>query len=380
MLCSKKNAIKICIISHFGYPLYNSKCKKPFGGGAAVQLYLLSKELAKNDLFDVNIITGKYGVSKNRIETYQKIKLFNVLPIRRAILNYFKTFINFFLYLIIINPDVVIQRLAGITTGFCAFYCKLFQKKFVFSIGLKSDVNGRSERGLFGKFYRYSLNNADYIVAQNFDQIDDLQNNHKKKFKNVEVIRSGYEIKDPDMNVKKYILWVGRAINWKRPEIFIKLAEKFPEENFIMICYREKEDKDYWHSIKIKASNLANMQFTGLVPFNKIDQYFKKSKVLINTSLRNEGFPNTFIQAFKNRSPVISLSVNPDDILTKNKIGFFCNSNFKNMEENLGRLLKENELYKAYCLNSYLYVKRNHNIENIRKEWFDLIKSACSKK
>ena len=43
-----------------------------------------------------------------------------------------------------------------------------------------------------------------------------------------------------------------------------------------------------------------------------------KSKILINTS-SFEGFPNTFVQAWANGVPVISLKVDPDNIIKKKK-------------------------------------------------------------
>ena len=94
--------------------------------------------------------------------------------------------------------------------------------------------------------------------------------------------------------------------------------------------------------------------------------------VLVNTSLY-EGFPNTFIQALKNKTPILSLNVNPDDFLTKNEIGFFCRNDFTQMENNLKLLLQNKELYESYSKNAFLYVKNNHNIEEIAKEWIKLI-------
>ncbi|KKL08743.1 hypothetical protein LCGC14_2572800, partial [marine sediment metagenome] len=148
--------VRLCIISHFGYPLYNKKCiETDIGGGAGVQLYLLSKEFAKKNTFNVNIITGNHKIHKNRIEVYQNIKIFKVLPLKRTFLNVLKFVIIFFLTLIQIKPDIVIQRTASPSTGLCAFYCKLFRKKFIYSISNKPEVNGEAEKGVLGKFYKY---------------------------------------------------------------------------------------------------------------------------------------------------------------------------------------------------------------------------------
>lgn len=372
MKIKKNHKISVCFISHFGYPLYNKKCIEHFGGGAEVQLYLLSKQLAKIPNFDINIITGYSKKNISKIEIVKHIKLFKVLPTKRKIFNYFKGFISFFITLMKINPDVVIQRSSSITTGLCALYCVIFKKTFIFSIANEPNVNGDDEKGFFGKFYKYGLENATFIIAQNQDQINKLQLYKKKKILNIKIINSGYKIANETNENRKNILWVGRAVEWKRPEIFIALAQKFPNEKFIMICTKY-EDKNYWKSIKSKASEILNLKFIEFVPFHKINDYFKLSKIFINTS-KYEGFPNTFIQALKNETPIISLNVNPDNFLIRKKIGFFCNDDFTKLEENLSLLLNNNDLYGSYSKNAYLYAKNNHDIRKISYEWIKLIK------
>ncbi len=379
-MCYKNTKIiKVCIVSHWGYPLYNKKCKDTFGGGSAVQLYLLSKAFANNKNFNIHIMTGNHDMTKNRIEFIENILLYSILPIKRTFLNYFRYILNIFKYLILINPDVVIQRGSGVKTGLIALYCKLFKKKFIYSVASAKDVNGVSERGLKGKFFKFGIDNADFIVAQNDDHINELETYKQKKFKNLKVIRSGYEINEIDIKFNESILWVGRAIKLKRPDLFLKLAQKFPNEKFIIICYKRKKDIDYWKSIYNEAKKIFNLEFIEFVPFHKIANYFKEAKIFINTSTY-EGFPNTFIQAFMNKIPVISLNVDPDDIITENKTGFFCNDDFNKMEENLKLILENKELYKQYSNNSYNYAKKNHDIKKISDEWFLLIREQQKKK
>ncbi len=369
--------IKICIISHFIYPLYNTKCMEPdIGGGAGVQLFLLSKEFAKQNNISVNVITGIHKIQKSRIEIYQNINLFNVLPLKRTLLNIFKFLIIFFITLIKIKPDIVIQRAASQTTGLCAFYCKLFRKKFIYSIANKPDVNGDAEKGVLGKFYRYGLSNANFIIAQNNDQISELEKLKNRKIRNIKAIKSGYDISNKDSIEKKYILWVSRAIEWKRAEIFLKLAQNIPDKNFVIICTKTYNIK-YWDSLASRSTEIPNLKFINFIPFHKINQYFQEAIIFVNTSIY-EGFPNTFIQAFKNKTPVISLNVNPDEILTKNMIGIYCNDNIKKLELSLRQLLENKDLYESYSKNAFSYVKNNHDIIEISKKWLLLFEKICN--
>lgn len=116
------------------------------------------------------------------------------------------------------------------------------------------------------------------------------------------------------------------------------------------------------------------LEFIEYIPFSEIDQLFNKSKILINTSIF-EGFPNTFIQSLKNKTPVISLNVNPDDFLIKNKRGFCCNNNFEKIAFYLRKLLNNKDLYEKYSNNAFIYGRDNHDIKKITNEWICLIKS-----
>ena len=371
-----QKAIKICLISHFGYPLFNKNCYIPFGGGSEVQIFLLSKEFARSNLLDVNIITGNYPNSKNKIEKFYTITLFNYLPIKRTIINYLRYVLFFFLNLIRIKPDIVIQRAASVSSGLCALYCKIFKKTFIYSIAHKVDVNGDAEKNLIGKVFKFGIDNATYIVAQNQDQIFDLQHYKRRKFDNIEVIKNGYELTNQKKKNKKFILWVARSDNWKRPELYLKLAQRFPQEKFVMICSQGK-DRLLWDKIYTSSKKIKNLTFLQFVPFVEIDRFFRDATVFVNTS-EYEGFPNTFIQALKNKVPILSLKTNPDNFISQYKCGFHCDDDFEKLAYSLNELLSNHELYDTYSNNGFEYVKNHHDIKKLSKKWIELMKKVVN--
>lgn len=367
--CKKDKITKICIFSFYGYSLFNRRSRVPFGGAEA-QLYLLSKEFAKKENTKVYLITGDKDLKK-RIETYQNIEIHISIPVERKFLNYPKAIINLIQTLIKINPDVIIQRAAGIPTALMAIYCKIFKKKFIYSIANLTDVIKNGEKGIKGKIYEYGLDNASIIIAQNRDQISHLKNWKKSIIEKTITIKNGYKIKKVYKVNKERILWVGRAEKFKRPELFFELAEKFPQEKFEMICPKFY-NPNYWEELKIRARNYSNIDFVDFVPFNQIDKNFNRAKILISTSIY-EGFPNTFIQALKNKTPVISLNVDPDNFLMKNKCGFNCRDDINKLEFYLEKLLDDDNLYEIYSNNAFEYVQKYHDIEKIATKWIDLI-------
>ena len=103
------------------------------------------------------------------------------------------------------------------------------------------------------------------------------------------------------------------------------------------------------------------------MPFNRIDTYFQRAKVLVNTS-DSEGFPNTFIQACKAGAAILSFNVNPDGFLDTCKCGLCCNGDAARLTYNLGFIL-ENNRYIELGLNARKYVEQNHDITRIAAEY-----------
>jgi glycosyltransferase involved in cell wall biosynthesis len=356
--------IKVCIFSLFGYSLYNPKSDIAFGG-AEVQLYLISKELAKNKNIKLSVILAGENPHFNRVEKLSNIDIYVSIPAKSSKKNYLKGFLFLILTLIKINPDVVIKRMGGAISFLLALYCKIFRKKFIFSIAHEDDVSKKGFSKLIQPLHDFVLNSANLTIAQNKEQIQTLVD-WKNKIKNVKLIKSGYKISNVEFKNKSYILWVGRSIKWKHPEIFLKLAKKFPNEMFVMIC--QSFNKKLFSWIKVQAKKINNVRFFEFVPFQKINRYFSEAKIFINTSSK-EGFPNTFIQAAKNSTPIISLNVNPDNFIKRYECGFFCNGNMLKLEKYLRNLLNDKEKFQKFSKNCFRYVNENHSIEKIIKEW-----------
>lgn len=299
----------------------------------------------------------------------------NSIPSKWKLLNFIKRPINSLITIIKINPDIVIIRGTGVPESlimvFAAFFCHVLRKKYVFSIANPSEAKKEKEKGILGKLYKYVLFKADFIVAQNEAQIKDIKIWRKKEIKNIKIIKTGYKIPIINNINKETILWVGSATKVKRLNFFLKLANSFHNENFVMICTKSS-NLSLWNEMLDMTHNIPNLKYYDFIPFIKIDDFFKNAKVFINTSTA-EGFPNTFIQALKNKTPIISLNVDPDNFLTLNKCGFNCNNDFNKMKNNLKLLLEDHTLYNSYSINAYQYAKDNHEIKKIMNEWINLI-------
>src|SRR6185369_5159948 len=153
------------------------------------------------------------------------------------------------------------------------------------------------------------------------------------------------------------------------------MAQKFPNERFVMIAPKQNHLVGYFEEIVKKAYVIQNVTFLESVPFDQIQDYFNMAKLLICTS-EYEGFPNVHLQAYMGGTPVVTLNINPDNYIVKNDIGGFANGSTDLLEREVRDLLVDKDVWEKKSKNSYEYVKNNHDISIIERQWDDLI-SIC---
>jgi glycosyltransferase involved in cell wall biosynthesis len=327
------DTVKICFISPKAYPLFNPNQKDIFGG-AEVDLYYLSTELAKDEHFKVSFITADYGQQhRQQIENVLIIKslTFKENPLSAAV--------KIWRALKIANADIYLIKTISLGMFLVAMFCCLHRKIFIYRTASQNDCDGTyiKKHPFSAVFYKWSLKTTGTVFTQNQNDRESL-----KRTTSIEsvTIPNGHRLTPLTDTQRDTILWVGRSTDFKRPQIFMELAEKFPQQKFTMICQRATGDENYERLLS-KADKIENLQFIQRIPFNEIESYFQSSKVFVNTS-EAEGFPNTFIQSCIAGTPILSLNVNPDRFLDEYHCGICAEGNWQKFTDSL-KFLLENE-------------------------------------
>lgn len=359
-MSSKKS---LSIFSLRSYPLFNPDSKDIIGG-AEVQLYLIAKQFSKSKLFEqINFFVGDYN--QKYIEFDNKIKLVRCINGKNKL---FINFLRIIYHFYTTKSDYYLFRAYNIYVVVLILFLKITKKKVIFMVPHDSYTDNNYHKNLLIK----RINNLIYhfsnkIIVQNEYQRNAL---YKRGFSS-RIIKSGYKLNEKKINKKDFVLWVGRSEKWKRPDVFLNLAKKNSSLKFIMIC-QESKDKDYYLKIEKKAHKIKNLEFISFVPFNKIDKYFKNAKIFINTSTQ-EGFPNTYIQAMKNKTPILALNVNPNNIINQHNLGLCANNSLYKLNKYLNLLYSDNHSYNYYSKNVFNYVEKNHDIKKISLELYEEI-------
>lgn len=351
---------KICFIATHVYPLFNPNIGG-IHGGSEVQLYTISKALAKKQ-HEISFIVGDFGQSKKEI--YNDIKVIKSFNPKGKGSSLFQKGLQALRYLSLLikeNPDVCITSSANSIVGVVGLYCKIFRKKHIHRTANIIDVNKGwiKKNKILGRIYKFGLESASVVVCQTNEQKKLLKKNHDIE---ATLFRNVFDFKGNKKKEKKnYILWVGRANRVKRAEMFLKLAKKNPDLDFVMIF--NCQDENYFKEIREEAMKITNLIFIDKVPFHKIQTYFDEAKVFVSTSLY-EGFANTFIQSGIGKTPILSLHSNPDNFLNEYKCGCFANGSEKMLNHYLREFVTDNEAYDKFSQNIYNYVRAKYDIKN----------------
>ncbi len=320
-MISQINKSHIVVLSAHLYNYFFQESAKEFGGVS--RIYRVVRRLAKYPDNRISCIVGDYGQLK-------QISSQGIALIKCPVDKPFR-FIEIYLSIIRQHPDIVLEFYASARTFILGILKLIHRLPFIYFVGHDMDVDGRYAKltnPLFYRLYVWGLKMADKIICQTPEQANKLKQNYG--LDSVVILSPYVKIKPPLKHNKDFILWVGRSAYYKRPEFFLELAKLIPNENFLMISNPSEHDRGIHQQILEIGSVLKNIEIIESIPFHQIQKYYGKAKLLINTS-DFEGFPNTFIEAALEKTPTISLNVNPNQMLTRHACGFYCKGNFKEL-------------------------------------------------
>ncbi len=143
-----------------------------------------------------------------------------------------------------------------------------------------------------------------------------------------------------------------------------------------MVCQQATEDSHY-DLLKSQAAEISNVEFIERVGFHEVDRYFQRAKVFVNTS-DSEGFPNTFVEACKCATAILSLIVDPDDFLTRYCCGVVCDGSEQRLDDGLRSLLGQDR-YIEVGQNGRRYAEEHHDISKIVEQYKEILTELSQK-
>jgi len=268
-----------------------------------------------------------------------------------------------------VDPDVIYVRGASAYLGIAARYARSSACTLVWHVCSSRDVQRFQFRSLRAvpldyvdkKMTEYGLRQAHYIVGQAKYQDDLLRRNYGRRCDRI----VGNWHPEPAQSCAKgpsvRVVWVANLKPLKRPDLFIDLAERLQGPvgvEFIMIGRLGSGRYQRWLEPRLRQAK--GLTFLGERSIGEVNTLLAEAHVFVNTS-EWEGFPNTFVQAWLREVPVVSLHVDPDDVLQGEGIGF-RSGNFDQLVQDTKTLIENADLRREMGRRAQAYARKRHTL------------------
>jgi glycosyltransferase involved in cell wall biosynthesis len=249
------------------------------------------------------------------------------------------------------------------------FSSRILRKRFVFRVANDADVDlsyleSRYSQPII-RLYRIAVSRAEVVIAQTERQ-QQLLDDHF----NVEasLVPNGYDLPAPSELLshekRQHILWVGSSDPEKKnPRLFLQLAKELPNLEFTMVSQPIAGHKKYHRKLLEEASSVKNLNFTGPVAPNEIHDYYRAAMLLVNTS-DYEGFPNTFLEAWRYETPIVSLYFDLDSVL-KNELGGIWSGSMEKLATAVEQLASNPSRRADLGADGRSHMKENYSLSRV---------------
>ena len=163
-------------------------------------------------------------------------------------------------------------------------------------------------------------------------------------------------------SAKPTVVFLARLDPYKRPWLFVELARRFPDVEFIFLGKPHFQGEGAWeHSAETLPDNV---RLLGHVQGEAKTKILSQAWVLINTSI-HEGLAVSFQEALKCETPILS-SVNPENVVSRFGIyvGHWKGTGMEGIptfEAGLRKLLTDTELRTRLGREGRQWVSQTHS-------------------
>ncbi|MGA2399069.1 MAG: glycosyltransferase [Steroidobacteraceae bacterium] len=352
---------KLCIVNPYEH-----------GGGAEYQIGLLIDALVASERYDVHYLTH-FVDQRDRQRNYHVEQIGNGGPIPR--LGYLMDARALWRKLSEINPSVIYQRVACAYTGICAAYARRRSVPLLWHVAHDTDVSprlldpGRNiVRVRLEKWaVDFGARHSSHIIVQTTHQAELLRTNFSRTADAVIPNFHPPAAEVIDKSGPLTVIWIANLKPWKRPEVFVRLAQALSGNGriqFVMVgAPAPQTGNQRWQEPLMRdIANTGNLRYVGHRSYAEVNELLSRAHIFVNTSVY-EGFPNTFIQSWLRDAVVVSLSVDPDRVLEQKQVGIIAQSESE-LAAAVRELADRADLRAGYVKRGRDHANLKHSLKN----------------
>ncbi len=187
-------------------------------------------------------------------------------------------------------------------------------------------------------------------------------------------------LKSLALEPKKYILFLGRLVPEKRPDLLINAFEKLqPNDWKLVLAGGHSDTQDYYIKLKQNAAKNPNICFTGEVKGALLSEIVRGAGLFVLPS-DIEGLPLVMLEAMREGIPVVASNIAPHQQLMGDNRGLlFEAGNLESCINCLHQALASPCELETMSKKSQDYIKNYHNWEKIVAKHLSLYGSIQGK-
>jgi glycosyltransferase involved in cell wall biosynthesis len=223
------------------------------------------------------------------------------------------------------RPDWWYWRCANHLWGVAVEMAHSLGVRTIFSTALDRDVTPRNAlfwRRRWWPLYAWGLMRTDRIFVQHQGQLDNLRCRWQPKAYVIPNMAEPRTAIKSHSERERYVAWVAVLRQVKRPDRLIDIARRASNVRFV-VCGGPSafmSSPGYGELTVRQLKNVPNIEYLGAVAPDVASTIIANASIFLSTS-DEEGFPNTFLQAWSSGTPVISLKIDPDRLIKRERLG-----------------------------------------------------------
>lgn len=258
-----------------------------------------------------------------------------------------------------LDAPVFVYRGAGLWAGLLGLIARIRHRRFVFSSAHLADFDfaALAATPKEVRLFRLGVRLASTIIVQTDEQAVKCIERFRRT---PVVIRSIAERVPPRVRTPQAFLWIGRLVDWKRPEAFVELARSLPEARFEMVATPSARFPELTEALAREAESVENLTVLSPSPREELLKLYDSAVAVVNTS-DFEGMPNIFLEGWSRGIPALALSHDPDGVIETHGLGAFAHGSHKQLVE-LARSMWSGRNERAdVAARCRAYVEREHS-------------------
>jgi glycosyltransferase involved in cell wall biosynthesis len=268
------------------------------------------------------------------------------------------------------QPDWWYLRGADHLLGPAVEIAKLTKVRTIFSTAFDNDVHPSQalpRRQRWWPLYAWGLERAERIFVQHVGQLSLIAPHWRSKTFIIPSIAPIAASITGHYDRKRYVAWVAMLRQPKRPDLLVEIARKAPGISFV-VCGEptvHRSPRGYGEQIVQSLQTLPNVDYRGRVSPAEAQQVIAEASAFLLTS-EEEGFPNTLLQAWASGTPIVSLRVDPGQVISQEELGFVTGDT-ENAVQALRALIGSPRLCREIAFRARRHVLRAHGEATVTK-------------